>query len=606
MKKFYLSILICCLTFVDAFAQPACNLLSGAGTNNQTICKDSAINVITYSVTTGATIAGLPIGTTYNASSGTINGNPIQSGAFTYTLTDAALNCKSIGTITVDNSIVPTLTSPSGTDNQQVCINTSITPITYSVSTSSSVTGLPNGVSYDATSRTISGTPTQIGVYTYTLTDNGGVCGATTATGNITVVSGIPPTITLSSAVGTDVQNKCINTAITAITYSVSPGGTGATIFPTLPIGVSGSFAAGVFTISGTPSVSGTYNYTVTATGTCTTNSITGKITVDTLPTASVGAVKSTTVCANAPVIAISGTATNGTGVWSTNGTGIFSPNTTITANQYTLSNTDTSAHAVKLYLSVTGNNACSSSIAIDSLMISINNCACAPVIYTQSPTICAGQSITVGVNTYSANGTYTDTLTAANTCDSIVTTYLTILPLPTAIIAGTTFDLQNNSLPRLIFTGSGGTAPYTFSYDINGGATQTISTITSNSVSINVPVSTATTYTYRLLQIQDTIGCSQTQNDSVVFTVNPPMSINRINENITATVFPNPFVNQLSIVVYTSSTIIISDVTGRALYSDVVESGTSVIETANFATGIYFISVTNNKGAITKKIIKN
>jgi len=48
----------------------------------------------------------------------------------------------------------------------------------------------------------------------------------------------------------------------------------------------------------------------------------------------------------------------------------------------------------------------------------------------TQTPTICFGASFQVGTNFYSTSGTYVDTLQASNTCDSIVTTTLTVSPL--------------------------------------------------------------------------------------------------------------------------------------------------------------------------------
>lgn len=48
-----------------------------------------------------------------------------------------------------------------------------------------------------------------------------------------------------------------------------------------------------------------------------------------------------------------------------------------------------------------------------------------------QSPTLCALQNLTVGIHTYSENGTYKDTLTSkVCTCDSIITTNLTVLPV--------------------------------------------------------------------------------------------------------------------------------------------------------------------------------
>jgi gliding motility-associated-like protein len=53
---------------------------------------------------------------------------------------------------------------------------------------------------------------------------------------------------------------------------------------------------------------------------------------------------------------------------------------------------------------------------------------------YTQTPSICFGQSVTVGSATHSASGTYIDTLINAgvNGCDSVVTTILTVKPWAT------------------------------------------------------------------------------------------------------------------------------------------------------------------------------
>ncbi|NCX56306.1 MAG: hypothetical protein EBW87_03805, partial [Burkholderiaceae bacterium] len=91
-------------------------------------------------------------------------------------------------------------------------------------------------------------------------------------------------TIVLSSAVGTNAQTKCINTAITNITYTTTRA-TGATVSG-LPDGVTGAWVAGTtagsgtVTISGTPTLSGSYPYTVTLTGGCGDIVATGTITV--------------------------------------------------------------------------------------------------------------------------------------------------------------------------------------------------------------------------------------------------------------------------------------------------------------------------------------
>lgn len=76
---------------------------------------------------------------------------------------------------------------------------------------------------------------------------------------------------------------------------------------------------------------------------------------------------------------------------------------------------------------------------------------------------------------------------------------------LPTATIAGGTTVCQNAPSPLITFTGSGGTAPYTFTYTINGGANQTISTTGSNAI-VTLPVSTSSfgNFNYSLVSVTD------------------------------------------------------------------------------------------------------
>src|SRR5664280_2578929 len=155
------------------------------------------------------------------------------------------------------------LTSNTGSDAQTVCLNTAITDITYAtvVATGATFTGLPTGVTgiWSTDVVTISGTPSVTGSFPYTVSLTGG-CGSGSASGTITVTGS--STINLSSAAGTNSQTVCANTAITNITYATT-GATGANVTG-LPTGVNGNWASNVVTISGTPSVSGVFNYIVT------------------------------------------------------------------------------------------------------------------------------------------------------------------------------------------------------------------------------------------------------------------------------------------------------------------------------------------------------
>jgi hypothetical protein len=148
-------------------------LTSAAGTDNQTVCINTAIANITYSTTgaTGATFTNLPTGVTgaWASSVVTISGTPSVAGTFNYTITltgGCGLVTKT-GTITVTPNNTITLTSAAGTDNQTVCINTAIANITYSTTgaAGASFSGLPTGVTgaWASSVVTISGTPSSSG-----------------------------------------------------------------------------------------------------------------------------------------------------------------------------------------------------------------------------------------------------------------------------------------------------------------------------------------------------------------------------------------------------------------------------------------------------------
>jgi nitrogen fixation protein FixH len=146
----------------------------------------------------------------------------------------------------------------------------------------------------------------------------------------------------------------------------------------------------------------------------------------------------------------------------------------------------------------------------------------------TNATVVSSGNTATVTVPT-TASGTFTYNLVSvadANTpsCSQLQTgsAVVTVNPLPTATISGTTAVCQGATQPVITFTGANGTAPYTFTYNIGGGTNQTI-TSTGNTATISVPTTTAGSVTYNLVSVQDASGttCSQAQSGSAVITVN-------------------------------------------------------------------------------------
>ena len=312
-----------------------------------------------------------------------------------------------------------------------LCINTALTDITHATYEATGIgvaTGLPAGVtaSWAANVLTISGTPTDSGTFNYSIPVTG-ACGTENATGTITVTPN--NTITLSSAVGTDAQTKCINTAITDITY-ITTGATGAT-FSGLPTGVSGSWIANVVTISGTPSVSGSNTYTVTLTGGCGTITTTGTVNVSSTSSVSSSVTSCNTYTWSGSTYTTSGTYTKTL----TNAASCDSVHTlTLTINS---SNTGSSSAAACDTYTWSGSTYTTSGAYTKTL----TNVAGCDSVHTLSLTINYSSSSSVTVSqlgcytwalnavTYTVSGSYSLTYTNAIGCDSIVTLYLTITP---------------------------------------------------------------------------------------------------------------------------------------------------------------------------------
>ena len=390
-------------------------LTSGAGTNIQSICINIPATTITYATTgaTGATVTGLPAGVTgtWAANVVTISGTPTAAGTFNYTvtLTGGCGIITSTGTITVTANNTITLSSAAGTNAQTKCINTAITNITYATTgaTNATITGLPTGVtgSWAANVVTISGTPTVSGVANYTITLTGG-CGTITTTGTITVTAN--NTILISSAAGTDAQTKCINTAITSITYNTT-GATAATVTG-LPTGVTGTWAANKVTISGTPTVAGTFNYTITLTGGCGTITTTGSIIVtanNTITLTSTAGTNIQTVCINTPINTITYSTTGATGATITGlpagVTGAW------VANAVTISGTPTSAATSNFTITLTGG--CGNVTSTGTITVTANNTlTLSSATGTNAQTKCVNTAITA--ITYNTTGATNATIT--------------------------------------------------------------------------------------------------------------------------------------------------------------------------------------------------
>jgi len=122
--------------------------------------------------------------------------------------------------------------------------------------------------------------------------------------------------------------------------------------------------------------------------------------------------------------------------------------------------------------------------------------------------------------------GSYTVVVTAFNQLTSSAFV-LTVNPLPSATLSGTTAVCQNATAPSVTFTGSGGTAPYTFTYSVNEGDAQTVTTTEGSSVTVSQPTGTAGSFSYSLSLVSDA-NCQQAvSGQSATVTVNALPTVN-------------------------------------------------------------------------------
>ncbi|MFN4233475.1 MAG: SBBP repeat-containing protein [Bacteroidia bacterium] len=556
----------------------------------------------------------------------------ITSGAF-HTTYGGGANDVLVTKLCLGTAPSITLTSASGTNNQTVCVNSTITNITYNTTgaTGATVNGLPGGVSssFSGGVVTISGTPAAIGTFNYTVTLTGN-CGPIIESGIITVNPA--NTITLTSASGTNNQTKCINTAITNITYSVT-GATGASV-SNLPTGVTATYSSGTVTISGTPIVSGTFNYTVTTSGACGTATASGTITVtpaNTITLTSASGTNNQTKCINTAITNITYSVTGATGASVSNLptglTGTYSSGTVTISGTPIISGT--------FNYTVTTSGGCGTATASGTITVTpANIITLTSASGTNNQTVCINSAITnitytttgatgatvnglpSGVNsnfsggvvtisgTPSDTGTFNYTVTLTGGCGNATASgTITVNPENTiALSSATGTDNQtvciNNTIDNITYTTTGATnanvtgLPGGVSYNFSGGVL-TISGAPSDSGTFN--------YTVTL------IGGSCNASISGTIVVNTCVGIKEQDAANTWHMYPNPAAQQITIANAEPGTrISIMDMTGKVVHAETANSSNHTVNIHHLADGIYIVQLENNGYISQKKLVVN
>jgi len=228
-----------------------------------TLTSTGGATPITWAVTTGS----LPTGLVLNTVTGAITGTPSTAGTsnFTVTATDsstpALTDTKALSITVIPVLSITTSSLPNGITSTAYSATLASTGGSGAVAWSVTVGTVPVGLSLNAATGAITGTPTTAGTSNFTVqaADSGTPQQKVTKALSITIVQAL---VITNSSLPSGAVNSIYSATLTssggtpAVTWAVTVG--------TLPAGLTLNAATGA--ITGTPTTAGTSNFTVQAT----------------------------------------------------------------------------------------------------------------------------------------------------------------------------------------------------------------------------------------------------------------------------------------------------------------------------------------------------
>jgi gliding motility-associated-like protein len=405
---------------------------------------NGSVTVTASGGTPGYTYAWAPSGGT-----GATESN-LAAGTYTCTITDAN-GCSITHSVTIVNAGSPTAVISASTNILCFGGNNGSATVTASSGTPAyTYAWTPSGGTGATATGLIAGS------YTVTVTDANGC----TTTASVTLTE--PPVLT-ASATSTPVLCNGGNTG----TATVTPGGgTPAYTYAWAPSGGTGATATGL--------IAGTYTCTVTDANGCTTTAIT----TVTEPTALTATISTTPVLCNGgntgTATVVASNATPGyTYSWAPSG-GTGATASGLTAGGYTCTITDANGCPITISITVTEPTALTLTTSFVQSTCGNANGSASVVASGATPGYTyawAPSGGTGATETGLLAGSYTVTVTDANSCTQTATVVVPNAGSPTAAITATVnvscFGGNNGSAT---VTGSGGTLPYTYAWAPTGG----------------------------------------------------------------------------------------------------------------------------------------
>jgi len=507
---------------------------------NQTLSATGGTGALTWSLNAGSLPTGLSL-----TSGGSITGTPTAAGTsnFTVKATDT-LTASATKALSIVVNAAPTITTsslPADTVNiaynQTLAATGGTSPLSWAISSGS----LPTGLTIVAGTGAITGTPTAAGTSNFTVrvTDNVGA----TATQALSIVVNAAPSITTSSLPNGNVgaaynQTMAASGGTTPLTWSISSG--------SLPTGLSLVAASGA--ITGTPTASGTSNFTARVTdnvGATATKALsivvtsTLTITTSSLPATTVGATYNQTLAATGGVTPYTWAISSGSlpaGLSLVAGTGAITgtPTAAGTSN-FTARVTDNVSATATQALSIVVNAAVTittSSLPADTVGIAYNQTMAATGGTGALTWSISSGSLPAGLSLVAASGAITGTPTTAATSNFTAMATDTVGATGSkalSIVVNAAVSITTSSLPAdtiniaysQTLAATGGTGALTWS--LNAGSLPTGLSLTSGGVISGTPTATGTSnFT---VKATDTLTASATKALSIVVNAAPSIT---------------------------------------------------------------------------------
>jgi hypothetical protein len=295
------------LTLTVNAAPGASPVITSAHTASATAGSAFNYQITASNVPTGFNATGLPAGLTVDTTTGAISGTPTTAGVSTVSISAGNASGSGSATLTVTVNAAagpsPVITSAGSASA------TAASAFSYQITASNgptgfSAVGLPPGLTLNATSGAITGTPTAAGTSAITLgASNANGTGHATLTLTVVPLSAAAPVITSTLSAST-----MVGTAFTyQITASNNPTGFSATGLPT---GLTLNAATGA--ITGTASAAGTSTVVIGASNAAGSGTATLTLSVAPVPVATLVVTRTGATIADGATDSVAGSAPGG------------------------------------------------------------------------------------------------------------------------------------------------------------------------------------------------------------------------------------------------------------------------------------------------------